>query len=337
MRSLHQLRAGSWPTLKYLAETEVHTYAFSVAANAILSFVPAVVLMGTISRYILHSRPMYDLLFDLLQSYLPTWNYLDKREVVASLQRLVRHHHTIEAISVVMLLISSTGVFEPLEVALNKVWGFKANRNYLMNQVVSLGLALGCGVLALGSVALTAEMQPEATQYVLRLAQPTDQSAEGAARDAITSAPAVPQTAKPQLSRAAQRRQRQQQQAAQVLTFANRIQATRGWVIRATQWVTMKTFAMTTSILIFFLIYWLLPNGKVKALDVLPAAFATGVSLEIAKYAFMGIMHFLDFKEDYGPMFYIPVTLIFWAFTAGLLMLGGAHLSAYGKTKTAQE
>jgi uncharacterized BrkB/YihY/UPF0761 family membrane protein len=316
--------------LKYLAETEVHTYAFSVAANAILSFVPAVVLMGTISRYILHSRPMYDLLFDLLQSYLPTWNYLDKREVVASLQRLVKHHHTIEAISVIMLLISSTGVFEPLEVALNKVWGFKTNRNYLMNQVVSLGLALGCGVLALGSVALTAEMQPEATQYVLRLAQPE-------AQNEVAPAPTGLTTAKTQLSRAAQRRQRQQQQAAQVLTFANRIQATRGWVIKATQWVTMKTFAMTTSILIFFLIYWLLPNGKVKALDVLPAAFATGVSLEVAKYAFMGIMHFLDFKEDYGPMFYIPVTLIFWAFTAGLLMLGGAHLSAYGKTKeTAQ-
>jgi len=35
----------------------------------------------------------------------------------------------------------------------------------------------------------------------------------------------------------------------------------------------------------------------------------------------------LDFHEAYGP-FYISVTLIFWAFTAGMLMLGGAYLSA---------
>ena len=41
-----------------------------------------------------------------------------------------------------MLLITSTGVFLPLEVALNDVWGVKEKRNYLQNQLVSLGLAL---------------------------------------------------------------------------------------------------------------------------------------------------------------------------------------------------
>jgi len=35
----------------------------------------------------------------------------------------------------------------------------------------------------------------------------------------------------------------------------------------------------------------------------------------------------LDFHEAYGP-FYVSVTLIFWAFFSGLLLLGGAHLSA---------
>jgi membrane protein/epoxyqueuosine reductase len=51
-----------------------------------------------------------------------------------------------------MLLITSSGVFLPLEVALNRVWGVKKNRSYLMNQVVSLGLALGVGLLALLAV-----------------------------------------------------------------------------------------------------------------------------------------------------------------------------------------
>ncbi|HEY6307017.1 MAG TPA: YihY/virulence factor BrkB family protein, partial [Candidatus Angelobacter sp.] len=33
------------PTLRYLMEPEVHTFAFSVAANAILSFFPFMVLL----------------------------------------------------------------------------------------------------------------------------------------------------------------------------------------------------------------------------------------------------------------------------------------------------
>ena len=37
---LQTLRRNGMSTLKYLGTTEVHTYAFSVAANAILSFFP---------------------------------------------------------------------------------------------------------------------------------------------------------------------------------------------------------------------------------------------------------------------------------------------------------
>ncbi len=70
----------------------------------------------------------------------------------------------VQLASVVMLLISSTGVFLPLEVALNRVWGVTRNRSYLMNQLVSLGLAAGIGTIALMSVAVTA-----AQQSVLRI------------------------------------------------------------------------------------------------------------------------------------------------------------------------
>jgi YihY family inner membrane protein len=43
-------------------------------------------------------------------------------------------------------------VFLPLEIALNKVWGFKRNRNFLKNQGVSFILALVSGVLALSFI-----------------------------------------------------------------------------------------------------------------------------------------------------------------------------------------
>jgi hypothetical protein len=44
----HRLRRHGWSTLRYLTQTEVHTYAFSVAANSILSFFPFLVLLLTV-------------------------------------------------------------------------------------------------------------------------------------------------------------------------------------------------------------------------------------------------------------------------------------------------
>jgi YihY family inner membrane protein len=55
-----------------------------------------------------------------------------------------------------MLLVTTTGVFLPLEVALNSVWGVRKNRNYIHNQLVSLALATGVGMLAMASVVLSA-------------------------------------------------------------------------------------------------------------------------------------------------------------------------------------
>jgi membrane protein len=58
-------------TVKYLMRTEVHTFAFSVAANAILSFFPFLVLMLTLIRRVFHSRVMSDVVVELLGDYLP--------------------------------------------------------------------------------------------------------------------------------------------------------------------------------------------------------------------------------------------------------------------------
>ena len=147
---LQTLRRNGVSTLKYLGTTEVHTYAFSVAANAILSFFPAAVLLLTMSRRVFHSPSMVSAIKRMLAAYLPS----NQGFIVATVDAMSATHK-IQLFSIVMLFISCTGVFEPLEVALNSVWGFKS-RNYLMNQIVSLGLALCCGVLALLSVAGTA-------------------------------------------------------------------------------------------------------------------------------------------------------------------------------------
>ncbi|HEX4310349.1 MAG TPA: YihY/virulence factor BrkB family protein [Acidobacteriaceae bacterium] len=143
---------GGWPIatglIRYLSQTEVHTYAFSVAANTILSIFPFIVMMFTVAQQVFHSPNMVKEVGGMLHDLLPS----NQDFVVRNMSLLVHPRGSVEFVSVIMLLISSTGVFLPLEVALNQVWGVAKNRSYVMNQLVSLGLACLIGLLALLAV-----------------------------------------------------------------------------------------------------------------------------------------------------------------------------------------
>ena len=250
----------------YLMRTDVHTFAFSVAANAILSFFPFLVLLLTLTRQVFHSRAMYEVVLQLLRSYLPAGQDFVVRNLVA----LVTAHRGVKIFSVLMLLFSSTGVFLPLEVALNHVWGFTANRKYLANLAISLLLALCCGVLALVSVALAVRNQSG---------------------------------------------------------LAHLFGSKANFLVQISGLLVMKLSAFAASVAIFFLIFWLLPNGKVPAKSVLPGALLTGLIWDLSKYLYILALPWLDFQQVYGP-FALSVTLMFWAFLSGMLLLGGAQYSA---------
>ena len=136
----------------YLAQTDVHTYAFSVAANVILSLFPFIVLMLTLARQVFHSHAMELVIAEEIRYFLPA----GQEFVIKNMMIVSRAHGGVQVASLLMLLVSSTGVFMPLEVALNQVWGAQQNRSYLKNQFVSLLLALSIGSLTLLSIALTA-------------------------------------------------------------------------------------------------------------------------------------------------------------------------------------
>src|SRR5215467_3154524 len=82
-------------TVKYLLHTEVHTFAFSVAANAILSFFPFVVLLMTLIRRVFRSPVMYDVVVDLLRDYLPAGQDF----VIRNLNSMVNSRQRVQAVS----------------------------------------------------------------------------------------------------------------------------------------------------------------------------------------------------------------------------------------------
>jgi YihY family inner membrane protein len=152
-------RAATWEQVKalfrYMTRTEVHTYAFSVAAQVILSLFPFILLLLTLTENVFHSPKMTNVVAEMVSNFLP--NHQDW--IMRNMRLLVVGNEKIKVFSVVMLFITVTGVFLPLEVALNSVWGVKKDRSYLHNQIVSIGLAAGVAALAMASVAVSASQR----------------------------------------------------------------------------------------------------------------------------------------------------------------------------------
>jgi YihY family inner membrane protein len=143
--------------MQYLLDSEVHTFAFSVAANAILSFIPFIMLLYTLARSVFHSEAMMAVITDMVNYFLPLHtkqpNWIaDNIQYVAVLSS----RHGVQVFSLIMILVACTGIFLPLEVALNQAWGVAKSRNYLANQVVAFGLAILMVILGIGSILVTA-------------------------------------------------------------------------------------------------------------------------------------------------------------------------------------
>jgi YihY family inner membrane protein len=224
------------------------------------------VLLIWLIRNVFHSQMMFDVVAQFLKDHLPT----NQEFVIRNLDALVATRRRVKMASVIILLITSTGVFLPLEVAFNQIWGFAKNRSYLGNQLISLLLAFACGILTLVSVVLAAGNQ-WALQFVML--------------------------------------------------------GHRNIVFTVITSITLKILATASSIGTFFLLYWILPHGKVSPRRVLPSAIAMGVLWELGRYLYVSALPRLNFPEVYGP-FSISVTLMFWAFISGLMILAGAQLAS---------
>jgi YihY family inner membrane protein len=256
------------PTFRYWMEVEVHVYAFSIAANVLLSFYPFLIVMVSICRYVLKWPGAEQAILLAVNDFLPG----DVGEFVErNLLATVARRGPLQIGSILLLFFTANGIFEPLEVALNRAWGITKNRSFFKNQVVSLALIFVVGALALLSAVLTGANE----ELALTIAGGNTQIAD---------------------------------------------------FIRV---VVFKSLALPISILILFLIYWLLPNKRLPARDILPVAAMVGVALELLKYLNLVTLPWLSYKlsNEYGP-FQRSAAIILWSFLAAMVVLAGAEWSA---------
>jgi membrane protein len=147
-----QTPARHWsPTIRYLSQTEVHVYALAIGASVLLSFFPFLIVMMSLLRDVFHFPAAQAALVSALKDYFPADLGAN---ILKNLTKVT--YRRFQLTSILLLLFTANGIFEPLEVALNRAWGVKENRSYLKNQILSLFMILLCGGLALGSILLTA-------------------------------------------------------------------------------------------------------------------------------------------------------------------------------------
>jgi YihY family inner membrane protein len=252
------------PTLRYCMQTEVHVYALAVAASLLLSFYPFLNVMLSFCRDVLRWPAAVDAIYLAMNDYLPG-------DLGAFLKRNLPMRGAFEPVAMLLLLVAANGVFEPLEVALNRAWGVTRNRSYLRNQLVSLGMIFLCGALALLSLVLTGMN----AQWVRSLS---------------------------------------------------------GSRAHLELWVSLLIFkvaAVPIGILILFLIYWILPNRRIRAARVAPVAILAGFVLEAMKYVFLSIWPLLHVKleREYG-VFRNSATILIWGFASAMIVLAAAHWAA---------
>jgi membrane protein len=250
-------------------QTEVHVLAFSVSAGLLLSFFPFLIVMLSLCRYVLKWRAGVSAVYFALNDYFPDpFGQFIRRNFEVT----VASRGPVQVISLVLLFFTASGIFEPLEVALNRIWNCPNNRNYFKNQLVSLALIFACGALMLVSTTLTVLNNEFLSGITLQHTAPV----------------------------------------------ANLI----GLLL-------FKAAAIPMSMLMLFLIYWLLPNCKIRPARMVPAAIVVGLLLEILKYINLWTWPYLREKlqSEYGP-FYYTVTIILWGFLAALVVLAGAEWTA---------
>jgi uncharacterized BrkB/YihY/UPF0761 family membrane protein len=230
----------------------------------LLSFYPFLIVMLSLCRNVLRWPAAVDAIYLALNDYLPG-------DLGAFLKRNLMLRGPFEPLAMILLLVTANGVFEPLEVALNRAWGVTENRSYLKNQIVSLGMIFLCGGLALLSLILTA------------------------------------------------------MNAQWVRSFNGSHAKLEFWV----NLLIFKVAAVPIGILVLFLIYWLLPNRRIRPGRVAPVAILVGLVLEGVKYVFLAIWPLLGVRLDreYG-VFHNSATILIWAFASAMIVLAAAQWAA---------
>jgi YihY family inner membrane protein len=260
-----------WPALYDLSTTETYVNASAIAFNVMLSFFSFAVLMGSFLINVLNWKRGYETSFLLMMSLAPDAS----KDLFVSLDEVTRGPGGKATVfSFALMIYSASGIFQPIEAALNRAWGFK-ERDFIKQYATYLLLAVACVLIMLGPVVL------------------------GGLYDYLIS------------------------------KVAGLFSVTVGEAARRYVFYVLGPIILLPFIaLLFFVIYYFVPNGKVDASQTIFTAIATALLWMIAMFGYWLALPLLDFKGSYYKLASL-MSLVTWVFISSFILILGANLSAH--------
>jgi len=242
----------AWAAAGMLVSRDIAVLTNAIAFNFLLCLFPLLLVLAAFSQRYQGSRAGAALLL-LLQELIP----FGHAEIASSLRVLTKMARGLEAFALLLIVWGSSGIFMPVEMALNRAWGGKPNRHFLLSRALAFLMTVAGGFLAFLSVALTI-------------------AARSYGRDWPT-----------------------------VASYG------------------AKASAALMTVVLFFLIFRLIPSVPVGGRVALRAALWSGVAWEVAKQVFVSKLGSMNLHAFYGPLAF-AVALVLWAYVSSLVLVFGA-------------
>ncbi len=240
----------------------------SIAYHCLLCTFPFLLLMTGLGGYYVKHRELAGRLTLILGRYLP----MNPDFILHNLESISRAYGRVGFFSFLLLLWGSSGIFLPLEKALNRAWEAEKQRTWFRRQLLALGMAVVVGLLVMISSGVVG-----VNVYV-----------DDWARRGGHAFPSP------------------------IIAFLYRFL------------VVVSTFSLT--LLMFIVLFKVLPNRPMHFREVLPSALLTAVFWEGVRSLLTLLFPLFNFSHIYGSIGAV-VALMTWAYFSSAVMLFGAQVS----------
>jgi membrane protein len=255
-----------WPALYNLSTSETYVYASAIAFNMLISFFPFIVLIGSVLVNVLGWQHAYQTIYRLMIAMVP----VDAGVLFRSLDQVTRGPTgKAGVLSFALLALSSSGIFLPIELALNRAYGFEKPRGAIKQYLIYTILVVVAGVVVTSAASLASYFD---TIFGLT-------AGGGRARQYLFN----------------------------VMGLAT---------------------ALPFIFILFFLIYYVVPHGKVEARQIFFTSAATTILVLMATFIFRVSLPLLDLRTTYLDVYRV-MALVLWVFILSFILILGANLSAY--------
>lgn len=141
-----------WRALVAFLQGNSLTYGAAIAFYTLFSFFPLILILLNLGGVFIRRFSLVSQLIESVRFYLPVGAEL----VEDNLRRITASAGPTSLVALFLLVWTASGAFVPLELALNRAWGVKKQRNFFFQRIVAGSMALLCGTFILLSVFATA-------------------------------------------------------------------------------------------------------------------------------------------------------------------------------------